>query len=382
MPHRLQHSAARVLDYDLHGIVGIRLVNAAPAQAAALARQIGAVESALKQPPDVVIRFVDRLPTSSRICYLGRNTGVSDDALVLLDRGVTNRPLVRIPFADIGRTCEITCEHGVSQIPLLVPIVNLTAMGKGYLPLHASAFGFSGGGAIAAGLSRGGKTGTLLAFMAHGASYIGDDWVYVAPDGDTAFGLPGVMEVRHAYLQALPQYHARLDWSERGRLRALALLQRLERVIPDGTRRPTFGAGLRYRARAALERRLFVHVSPQQLFGPAACPGSGRVSTMFVLFSHDAPDVTVRRIEPQDAVRHLMFSLRHEWLELVSYYLQFRFALPSARNELLEEHEERLREALARALRGKDTYAVGHPSPVPVAMMYAALSPLFPEQPS
>ena len=55
-------------------------------------------------------------------------------------------------------------------------------------------------------------------------------------------------------------------------------------------------------------------------------------------------------------------------------------ALESARNELLEQHEERLHEALARALNGKETYAVGHPSPVPVAMMYAALRPLFPEQ--
>jgi len=380
MPERLPHPGARVRDYDLHGIVGIRLVDATPAQAAAVAGQIGAVKRTLERPPDVVIRFVDHLPTPTRICYVGANTGISDDALVLLDPGVSKRPLVQIPLADIGRRCDITCEHGVSQVPLLVPIVNLTALGKGYLPLHGSAFGFSGGGAIAAGLSRGGKTGTLLAFMAHGASYIGDDWVYVAPDGETAFGLPGVMEVRHAYLQALPQYHARLDRSERRRLRALALLQRLERVFPDGSRRPAFGAGLRHRVRAALERRLFVHVSPQQLFGPAACPGWGRVNTVFVLFSHDAPEVTVRRIEPEDAVRHVMFSLRHEWLELTSYYLQFRFALPSARNELLEQHEERLHEALARALNGKETYAVGHPSPVPVAMMYAALRPLFPEQ--
>src|SRR5207249_1064637 len=129
-----------------------------------------------------------------------------------------------IPFADIGGTCEITCDRAASQVPLLVPIVNLTALGKGYLPLHASAFGFGGGGAIAAGLSRGGKTGTLLAFMAHGASYIGDDWVYVAPDGGAAFGLPGVMEVRHAYLEALPRYHARLARSERVPLQAVALL--------------------------------------------------------------------------------------------------------------------------------------------------------------
>ncbi len=232
MPERLPHPGARVRDYDLHGIVGIRLVDATPAQAAAVAGQIGAVKRTLERPPDVVIRFVDRLPTPTRICYVGGNTGISDDALVLLDPGVSKRPLVQIPFADIGRRCDVTCEHGVSQVPLLVPIVNLTALGKGYLPLHGSAFGFSGGGAIAAGLSRGGKTGTLLAFMAHGASYIGDDWVYVAPDGETAFGLPGVMEVRHAYLQALPQYHARLDRSERRRLRALALLQRLERVFP------------------------------------------------------------------------------------------------------------------------------------------------------
>jgi len=105
------------------------------------------------------------------------------------------------------------------------------------------------------------------------------------------------------------------------------------------------------------------------------------VNTVFVLRSHDALDVTVRPIEPQDAIQQLVFSLRHEWLELVSYYLQFRFALASTRNELLEDHEDRLRQALTRALAGKNTYAVGHPSPVPVATMYEALRPLFPEQP-
>jgi len=339
-------------DYDLHGIVGIRLVDAAPAQAEAVALQIGVSDGPLRRAPDIVIRFVDRVSA-----------------------------LAGIPFADIGGTCEITCDRAASQVPLLVPIVNLTALGKGYLPLHASAFGMSGGGAIAAGASRGGKTGTLLAFMAHGASYIGDDWVYVAPDGATVFGLPGVMEVRHAYLQALPQYRARLDPRERWRLRALSLVERVDRGIPDGGRRPALGAALRHRVRAALAQRLFTHVAPQQLFGAAACPGTGTVNTVFVLFRHDAPDVTVRRIALQDAVRHLMFSLRHEWQELVSSYLQSRIAAPGACNELLEAHEARLHEALAHALVGKDTYAVGHPSPVPITKMYDTLRRLLPDQP-
>ena len=80
--------------------------------------------------------------------------------------------------------------RGLPAIPLLVPIVNLTALANGALPLHASAFVHRGTGVVATGWSKGGKTEALLAFSANGARYVGDEWVYVAADGSRVSGIP------------------------------------------------------------------------------------------------------------------------------------------------------------------------------------------------
>src|SRR5207247_6057089 len=58
------------LDYDVHGLVGIRLVDPSPTDAAAVARQLGPLESPLSRKPDIIVRFVKHLPTA-RLRYLG-----------------------------------------------------------------------------------------------------------------------------------------------------------------------------------------------------------------------------------------------------------------------------------------------------------------------
>ncbi len=62
--------------------------------------------------------------------------------------------------------CEIVCERGRARVPLLTANVNLVVLGNGALPLHAAAFRFDGTGVLVTGWSKGGKTETLLAFMA------------------------------------------------------------------------------------------------------------------------------------------------------------------------------------------------------------------------
>lgn len=67
-------------------------------------------------------------------------------------------------------------------MPLLIALVNATALSKGVLPLHASAVTFEGTGPLVAGWSKGGKTEALLSFMRRGALYVGDEWVYLSAD--------------------------------------------------------------------------------------------------------------------------------------------------------------------------------------------------------
>jgi hypothetical protein len=55
---------------------------------------------------------------------------------------------------------------------LLISILNLTMLAKGFLPMHASAFTYKNTGVVATGWAKGGKTETLFAFMANGAASI------------------------------------------------------------------------------------------------------------------------------------------------------------------------------------------------------------------
>ncbi len=127
-----------VVDYDLHGLADIRLLNASASDAAAVTRPLGPIQAPLTRAPDIIIRFEDRLPTSSRVRYLGVDeAGFTDDAFLVLRSRHKTRARVQIPVEQIGQQCEIVCESGLPAVPLLIPIINLTVLAKGALPLHA-----------------------------------------------------------------------------------------------------------------------------------------------------------------------------------------------------------------------------------------------------
>jgi hypothetical protein len=183
--------AAGVLDFDLHGLAAIRTVGATSADAVAVRRQLGPLEAIVDRAPDVVIRFVDRNERSSRLRYIGLDDAAfTDDAFLVLRSKHKSSARVRIDFRQIGGPTEIICERGLAAVPLLIPILNLTLLAKGILPLHASAFVHEGTGVVATGWSKGGKTEALLGFAAQGAEYVGDEWVYVAANGARVYGIP------------------------------------------------------------------------------------------------------------------------------------------------------------------------------------------------
>ena len=84
----------------------------------------------------------------------------SDDAFYVRRRKHKSKTKVKIPVQDIGKQCVIECERGLEAVPQLIDIVNATAMGNGYLPLHASACIYNGRGVLATGWTKGGKTET------------------------------------------------------------------------------------------------------------------------------------------------------------------------------------------------------------------------------
>jgi hypothetical protein len=356
--------AAGEFDFDIHGFVGIRLLDAAESDVLAMARRLGARPAPLEREPDLVFRFLRRLNSRSS----ARGGGITENGLLVAGRPRRGERRAVIPFDRLGsRPCEILCESGARAIPLLDPIVHITALANGLLPVHASAFSYRGTGALIAGWAHGGKTTLLLAFMADGAQYIGDDWVYLTNDGGRAYGLAEPIELAHRHVEHLTGFRTSLDWRGRVRLRSSKLARMAADLPSDGARRLSRTA----------EGRLATHVDPRRIFGDDACALEGRPTKVFLILPDEADAVTIEPVGADRLARSLAFASQHERLRFMAGYLQFRFLRPNAANDLLDRLDALELEGLMQALKNKDAYVVRVPPSERGRAVYDAIRPLF-----
>jgi hypothetical protein len=365
------------VEFDLHGLAGVRLLDATERDAAVVARQLGPIQAPLRREPDITIRFVDRLPLDQPLRYLGLDdVAFTDDAFILLRSQQKSPARVQIPFDQIGRGLEITCERGLPAVPLLISILNLTVLANGALPLHASAFVYQGKGVLVTGWAKGGKTETLLAFMEQGATYVGDEWVYLSCDGRHMWGIPEPMRLWQWHLDELPRYAGLVSRSDRLRLRGLRLMLRpLEQVSGGASHRQTQPVRLLRRLVPLLKRQQNVQLAPQKLFGAERCISQAEPALVFFVGSQEAASNVVQPVEPSWMAQRMRFSLEEERMNFLSYYLKFRFAFPGAANDLIERRQELEQSLLQQALSGKEAYAVYHPYPVSIPSLFDALRP-------
>jgi hypothetical protein len=353
------------IDYDLHGLAGVRLVDASPRDVAAVDRQLGPIRRTLQRDPDVVVRFVDRLAVDGPVRLLGvDDAGFTDDAFLVLRSRHKAHARVRVPLERVGRRCEIVCERGLPAVPLLVAILNLTVLARGALPLHASAFVHEGRGSVVTAWSKGGKTEAILAFMGSGARFVGDEWIYVEPDGATVHGIPEPLRLWDWQLRQLPAVRTRVGRADRARLGAL----RLAGAAARGDRGRRIGA--------LVAGQLHVDVAPERLFGPAAIVPTAPFDRLFLLGSWERDDTVARGIEPAEVAARMAASLQHERAPLTGAYEQFRFAFPDRRNEVLETAAQRERALLERVFARKVAYAVDHPYPADLRELFGVMRPL------
>jgi hypothetical protein len=362
------------VDFDLHGLVGVRLLDPTMAEANAVGQQLGLSPCVLTREPDIVVRWVDG-PQTSRLKIIGdHEAGYSDNAFFVLRNKYNTRARVQIPFETIGGRCEIVCESGVEGVPLLVPIINLTLLGKGIVPIHASAFLYQGKGVLAAGWSKGGKTEALLSFLAAGAQYIGDDWVYLSPHGQL-FGIPEPVRLKTWHIDELPQFRKRVRRLARLRLKALGIADRWKDRPPALVRRlPTRMTG---RLLHLLARQAFVTVPPQQLFADQMAQQPAPFDHLFLLASHESPQVHVEPVDPTDVARQMVFSVQEERDRFLTWYRKFRFAFPHRANPLIDDSEHLQRELLRKALAGKPAHLVLHPYPVRIPELFERMQSVF-----
>lgn len=366
------------MDFDLHGIVGIRLLNATSGDIAAVKRQLGPIQAPLSRMPDIVIRFVDQIPLSSSVRYLGLDdVGFTEDAFFVFRGKYQASIKVQIPFHHIGnQQCQIICESGLPAVPLLIPILNLTALSKGALPLHASAFNYNGKGILTTGWSKGGKTEMLLTFAANGAEYIGDEWVYLSSDGQHMYGIPEPIRVWNWHLQQMPYYRSMVSKGDLIRLQVLnVFIKTLGLIEKNSLIRRSSLPKLTTRLTALLKRQIHVDLPPEKLFGKAVGTTGGNPDKVFFVASCDNSDITVHSINPLEIVQRMVFSLQEERSLFLSYYQKFRFAFPDASNPFIDQIEETQRRILTHILAEKEAYAVYHSYPFSLPKLFEVTRP-------
>jgi hypothetical protein len=357
------------VDFDLHGLAGVRVVDGDDSDVAAVARQLGPIPRTLTRPPDLTIRFVDRLVPNSRLRYLGaRDAGWADDGFYIL-KSRKKPAMVRLPVERIGEPCEVVCERGLPAVPFLIAMLNLAVLANGALPIHAAAFELDGCGVLVTGWSKGGKTELLMAATRAGARYIGDEWVYLTADG-SMFGIPEPIRLWDWHVDQLPEVRARLGRADRLKLRTLPLAGRLHAAVPRALRGSLPGRTLG-RAIPVIDDQRRVDLAPERLFGPLG-PLSGRLDHILFVVAAAGDGIEVQAIPAADVARSMTFSLMHERLDLATIYLQARFAFPALANPRLDGLEALQRERLTTFLADRPTHRIVHPYPVDFDAFLAA----------
>jgi hypothetical protein len=365
------------INYDIHGLVGIRLLNPSASDAAAVQRQLGPPQASLDREPDIVVRFEKTLSTAG-IRYVGVNeSGVTEDGFFVLQSG--RRPAkVRIAFEQIGERCEIVCESGLQSVPLLTEILNLTVLKQKCVPLHASAFIHQNTGVLVTGWARCGKTEALLAFLKHGAAYVGDEWITLTEDGRRMYGLPSDLEVWERDVNEIPNMRSQVGLQGRVLFAAIHWLDRMQARIPARLGRYAPVRLLRG-AMYPLRRQLRVRIPPAKMCWGGQRNLDARPDKIFLLITHNDSAIHIERADPLSVSRRMIFCIRCEQLGLTSQYLAFTFARPGVRNPFLETAYRLEGRILDRALAGKEAYTVRHPYPVSLDRLFEAMKP-FVEQ--
>ena len=363
--------SSAVSDFDVHGFVGVRLIDADERDRARVVAQLGPIQSPLGREPDIIVRFTDRLDHGPLTFVEWQESAFDREAFYLLTGRDRTEAKTRLPMENIGARCDITCERRLSAVPLLLAIVNITALGKGLLPLHASAFVHRGQGILVTGWAKGGKTEALLAFMSSGAQYVGDEWVYITPDG-RLLGIPEPIRLWRWQLRQLPQLAARLSPGQRLRLGLLDTAESVASGLAPARGGGMVGSVLR-RSGVAIRRQVNVQVPPTRLFGPGRIVPEATLDQVFFVSSHDQPGIAMERIDPDDLARRMAASLARERHQLLERYSQHLFAFPDRRSALLDRAPEIERALLHDAFAGREITWLRHPYPVDIASLVAPI---------
>ena len=366
---------SQTVDFDLHGFVGIRLVDATSADVAAVQRQLGPIRKELKRPPNIVLKFVPKMDSGPLRLMGVEDVGFSEKHFYVLRGAKKTAVKVRVPMDQVGGELTLVCESGLNAVPFLVAIINLTALGQGIVPLHAAGFAYQGRGVLCTGWSKGGKTETLLGFLAHGAKYVGDEWVYLHES--RMYGIPEPVHVWNWHLQELPLMRSRLAPRQRlklstarGATMAVSAFAR-NRLLPSSLR------DIARRMSPMIWRQQHVKVEPERLFGVDAFQREASIDRVFLVMSSESDEYRVEGVDGVEVAKRMVHSLQEERADLISLHEKFRFAFPDKHNSLIPDMEAMQRERLITLLGDRPAHVVYHPYPVCPVKLFELLRPVI-----
>lgn len=368
-------SPAPVTHYDIHGLVALRLHDAPQHVVDDVTRELGAPQAVPGREPDLVVRFVDRVPPSGYLRLLGLHDAAFDDEhFYLLD---PQRRRARVDLTRLGEPCEILCEREIARIPLLVPILGLYLSAARHVLLHAASFVHRGRGVLVTGWQKGGKTETLLPFTAAGADYVADEWTVVGGAERGMYGLSAVARLWDWHLREVPEYWERITPAQRARLRVWRGYRRLYRALPRHDHVRAWPVRLLRQASAdgggpwqAVDR-----IPPARLFGDRVWHGRAPLDRVFLPVLGEDEETTVVPTDPKTVARRMVSSLEFERAPLATAYQQFRFAFPDRVCAALDTVRERELALLVDALDDLPAYEIRHPYPVRLHELYDAADP-------
>jgi hypothetical protein len=364
-------SNEKIVDYDIHGIVGIRLINPTPGDAAAVSNQLGLHQQSFDRDPDIIVRFKEKLYTPS-LRYLGLDAGFTDEGFYILSSRENAK--VRVPFEKIGSQCEILCESGLHGIPWLFEMINLTFLKKNYIPLHASAFVYNGSGILVTGWTKGGKTEALLSFANHGAKCVGDEWIILSGDGKKMFGTHVPICIWEWQFEHIPNLLPKIGTQRKILFKSIHFLDAVHKAMGLNSLKNSFPAKILSQALPTFKRQLNIRVLPEVIFENQYC-NSAPLDKLILSMSHSDPDIHVNVCDPSEITKRMIHSNTSELLPFLEIYKAFKFAFPNLRNEFLENNEELQYSLLCRAFENKEAYKVSHPYPVSFEDYFNKLRP-------
>jgi hypothetical protein len=370
------------VDYDIHGVLGLRLIDPTPSLARLVARQLDPWRpSTLASAPDVSISPLRTASSRGNRYRLG-DAGDSQecefsDSEFILRKGAM---ALSIPFSSVGEGCVIGWSGGSGMRRLLIdyvrPALQISLLPKGSLALHSAAVAYEGKGILLAGWAESGKTEAMLGFLQAGAAFVSDKWTIVDGDGSSIRHFPTPITVRNWMIGLIPGLRERLKGTELLRARAAGLVTSV--LQAEALSRAPWTTEVKSLAELAGR----VSVTPSQLLGKDGDGGSqwrssssAPLESLFLLVTSGEDRIAVREADIDEISSRLADCAAYERRAFFGLYQRFKYAFPGRPNRLIEEAREAESRTLAKALASKRVFVVEAPFPFDPAALYRAIQP-------